>query len=452
MKNFLLSIFIFSLVFAGISFAVAYEGVDNEAQLEITFEDLGLGEPKLLPGEPLYFLKNWQRGVRRFFSFGNLRKAVFETKLMNKLAAEVKASGEELDDKGLSLALQNYKESARRLEERISSLDETSENPKVDGLLNMLAVGLVKHEQVFEEIESSEIGKESEEARESLEEAAAGAINKLDMPGSFKVRVENLTSELEDNSLKELRVVYALNRIEEKMSDEFRGRIRELETDLISGFEGRFKAEPEEVVPHLNFLPLESADNLSIFDEIRERITDGGLKSELNVVRQNVLRNGNGGIVEKETLLNIIHETEDAVDELKKRISSDEYISSKSVEELLERAEFHLVQATKLLGEGQDGTAFGQATAAQAAAQNGLSQLRLKSELKEENFSLRVKFDDLVRFAKSRNLIRASASEIYELFDRAERAVLEADTAAELRDAKIMLAELEVLIINSKER
>ncbi len=88
--------------------------------------------------------------------------------------------------------------------------------------------------------------------------------------------------------------------------------------------------------------------------------------------------------------------------------------------------------------------------AAQAAAQNGLSQTRLKEEIKEDNLSLRIQFDDLVNIARVRNITREAAAEIYELFDRAEKTVLEADTVSEIRSAKIMLAELEVLIVNNR--
>lgn len=437
--NKILAFVVFLALFATPVFA------DEGAPHGLTFEDLGVGEPKILPGDSLYFLKNWGREIGRFFSFGAWRKAIFETGLANKFVAEIKVLGEKNDEKGLSLALENYRRNAERLGERVSSLAATSGNPNVGKLLDMLADRVVKHEQVFEGIESAEVGVGLEAAREALAEAAAAALEKLDTPENFKIRVENLTSGLRENSLKDARVVYALNRIEGKMPQEFRDRIREIETDLISRFEGRFKAEPGDVISHLNLLPVRSAANLSIFDEIRERVTDGHLKSELNLVRFDVLGNGAGEDLGEDELTAIIGEAEKAVEELKSKISSEEYASSRTVGELLERAEFHLVQA-------KSKQIFGQATAARAAAQNGLSQLRRKVELKEENYSLRVQFDDLARNAREKSLTRETSPELYGALDRVERAILEADTESELRNAKVMLAELEVLIMNNKER
>ena len=450
MKKLFLSVLIFGLILIAVPFsAVAHEG--DESGSGITFEDLGLKEPKLLPGDALYFLKNWQRGIRRFFSFGNERKASFETEVLNEIAAEIKALEEKENEKGLILALQNYKENAERLRQRISSLSDKSGNENVDRLLDALMDRIVKHEEVFSDLEGvAGVKEELAAARTELETAVAEAVTKFDSPDEFKTRVENVLSALKENPLKELRVVYVLNYIEGKVPDGIKDKIRELETDLTSIFEGRFKAEPEEITPHLDFLPVKDAADLGIFDEIRERISDGDLKSELNIVRQSTFQNGNGGVVEEESLTKLIYEAEKATEELKTRISSDEYVSSKSVGELLERAEFYLTQAGNLMGEGQLATAFGQAAAAQAAAQNGLSQTRLKKEIKEDNLSLRIQFDDLVNVARAKNITREVATEIYELFDRAEKTVLEADTVSEIRSAKIMLAELKVLIVNNR--
>jgi hypothetical protein len=428
-----------TLIFGGFSFASAHGG-DYEK------------EPKLLPGDTLYFLKTWQRGIGRFFSFGALRDTSFEVKVMDQLAAEIHALGEKNDEESMALALQNYAESVRRLRSKVSSLDETSENKKMDNLLNALVHQIVDHGEIFRTFEGfSAAEEELASAKRELEIAVAAAVTKADTPDKFKDRVEKLVVELNgSSSLAELRVFYALNSIEDKMFEDFQGKIRELETDLTSRFEGRFRAEPGQLVPDLSSLPIRSARDLSIFDEIRERVTDSNLKSELSIIRQNAFKNGNSGIVEEEELLNIIHETKDAVEKLKIRISSDEYISSESVAELLERAEFHLAQASDLLIEGRVGTAFGQATAAQAAVRNGLSQIRLKDDIENDNLSLRVRFDNLVSIAKSRNLTREAAADLYDFFDRAEQAILLADTASDLRDAKIMLAELEVLIANGQ--
>ncbi len=435
------------LLLGAVPFAVAHE--EDGSGTGITFEDLGLKEPKLLPGDALYFLKEWRRGISRFFSFGGEKKAVFETEVLNELAAEIKALEGEENEKSLVLALRNYKENVARLRERISSLGEKNKNENIDRLLDALMDRIVKHEEIFAELEEfAGVEEELAAAKTELEMAVGEAITGFDSPDGFKARVGKVLSDLKENPLKELRVIYALNYIEGKVPDGIKDKIRELETDLTSVFEGKFKAEPGEVKPKLNFLPIRDAADLGIFDEIRERVTDGDLKSEFNIVRQGALRNSNGGLIEEESLVNLIYEAEKAAEELKARMSSDEYVSSKAVGELLERAEFYLTQAGNLMGEGQLATAFNQAAAAQAAAQNGLSQARLREEIKKDNLSLRVQFDDLVSVARAENLTREAAPEIYELFDRAEKTVLEADTVTEIRNAKIMLAELEVIVVN----
>ena len=67
-------------------FVSAAENQVNEVSLDedINPEDLGVGDPKILPDSPFYFLKNWMRRVRGFIAFSPTAKA----KLAEKLASE----------------------------------------------------------------------------------------------------------------------------------------------------------------------------------------------------------------------------------------------------------------------------------------------------------------------------------------------------------------------------
>ncbi len=411
-------------------------------------------EVGLSPTSPFYFIKEWRRGLSRLFTFGALNNAILDVKFLNERAAEIKVLQHKNEPAAIRKALQNYDHNLDHFQKMIRDVhNKSSESAKINLLLDMLTETLLNHATFFGDLKAIEdLKKDAEETTDKLEEVAGEMFVKFDEPAQFKNRFKNAVYKKSEGIFKDLGALYVLSRLENKLSQQFEEEILELKDDLTFKFEGFFRARPAEVLSYLNSFSIERAEDLMIFDEIREKITDSDLKSQLNFIRQNALKNMEGSrFTEEKEVTEVIKLAEDALKELKERILSGKYLVSRGVSELLERADFHLEQAKNLYQEGQYGAAFGQATVANAEAKNGLSQLvRSDDEIEKDNFSLRVQFDDLAAKAREKNLTRETSPKLYELFDRAEKAVLQADTVAEVRDAKIILAEIEILINNGE--
>ncbi len=465
MKRFILFSLIASFVVIGLP--AGRQGFNVSAQEsgeivingEVTVEDLGVGKPKILPTSPFYLFKEWGRGIRRFFTFGAVAKTKLELRFINATAAEIKVLGGQQGEnlRGIKRAINNYNENVERLKKRIASLKETSENPNVDSFLDLLADRTLKHQELFEELilKKEELSDIIENVRGKLDDINVEVIKKLDSPERFKKRLEKAINNQKDSFLKEFNAINILDRLEKKLPAEARAKISELKGDLILKFEGRFKAEPDGNLSRvLDDLFIASPEKLRVFDEIREGITDSTLKSRLNLIRQDALKiSEEKEILEEPEASRIMSLAKEVIDELVEKIDSGKYLISNEVKQLLERAEFNLDRAQELYSEGQYSSAFSQATAAQAAAKNGLNQLlqSLSEELVEDNLSLRIKFDNLIANAKESNLTRDNSPDLYNLFDKIEGAVVKAETVDALRGVKIMLAEVEVLIKNGVE-
>lgn len=453
MKNFIILSLIVSFLVFGYGIAVAQEEGETTVDNGVTIEDLGVKKPRLLPTSPFYFFKEWRRGIQRFFTFNSVAKTELELRFVNERATEVKVLEDQGKDdlRGIEKALDNYSRNVERLEKRITLLKETSENPRVDQLLDLLAHRTIVHQQLFEELRLKKEALKDiiEDVREKLDDMNVKAIVKLDSPEKFKLRFEKAISDQKEELLKEFKAINILDRLEKKLPDEVREKILELKGDLILKFEGRFKVgSGDELLRVLDEVSIADPEKLRVFDEIRERITDPSLKSILNIVRRNALEvSENGNIVEEPEANEMIKLAKDLVLELEEKISSGKYLTSGAIGQLLERAEFHVEQAEKFYGEGQYGPAFGQATAAQAVAKNGLSQLlQSLEELDEASVSLRVEFDQLKAEAKEKDLTRETKPELFDLFDETEKVVIDIETVEEVRDAKVKLAEVEVSI------
>ncbi|MCP6720337.1 MAG: DUF5667 domain-containing protein [Patescibacteria group bacterium] len=460
MKKFILFSLIVSFLVFGLSVS-AQESGEGEVVINggVTVEDLGVGKPKILPTNPFYLFKEWGRGIRSFFTFGAIAKTRLELRFVNIRAAEIKVLEEKRGDnlRGIKKAINNYNKNIERLKKRITSLKETSENPNVDNFLNLLADRTIKHQELFEELslKKEALRDTIEIVRDGLDDVSVEVIKKLDSPEKFKIRLEKAINNQREDVLKEFNAINALDRLEKKLPTDAQAKISELKGDLILKFEGRFKADTDDNLSQvLDSLFIASPEKLRVFDEIREGITDSTLKSRLNLVRQNALKISEEEEIIEEPEANLIMSlAKEVIDELVEKIDSGKYLVSDKIKQLLERAEFNLDRAQEFYSEGQYGDAFSQATAAQAAAKNGLNQLLQSSreELAEDNLSLRIEFDNLAASAKKKSLTRDNSPKLYDIFDRTEKAVIEAGTVDTLRDVKIMLAEIEVLIKNGAE-
>lgn len=214
-------------VFAALNAASAQ--VDSNEQSataveEVTTNDLGVENPGLLPTNPFYFLKEWGRGIKMFFTFNKVAKIEYQLKVANQKAAELKKV-EELkpeDAEAIQKAFENYEENIERLKTRLQALQETSENPNVDKLLDSLADRALKHEQLFEELKEKheQIRERVEQIQGKISELVSYAAENIDSPERFRERLEQTIQIQKEAPDKEMGILRFMNRVEEQIGSE----------------------------------------------------------------------------------------------------------------------------------------------------------------------------------------------------------------------------------------
>lgn len=117
--------------------------------------DLGVENPGALPTSRLYFFKEWERGLRLFFTFNPVAKADLELSFANQKAAELRRVAEiqPQNVEAIKKAVINYEKTQERLKTRVEGLKKTSQNPNTDKLLEKIAEKSVQHAIIFDEIE-----------------------------------------------------------------------------------------------------------------------------------------------------------------------------------------------------------------------------------------------------------------------------------------------------------
>ena len=172
---------------AGIVLSLALQGGvaladlgEEEASVEavelaesVTLEDLEVKDVGVLPTSPFYFFKEWGRGMQSFFTFNRVKKAELEVKFTNEKAAELKVVEKQRpnDEQAIDRALSNFQRAKARVAVRLERLQETSENPNVDRLLDKVTKKSILHEKLLEELKVRH--KDKERIRVRLKDATS---------------------------------------------------------------------------------------------------------------------------------------------------------------------------------------------------------------------------------------------------------------------------------------
>jgi hypothetical protein len=368
------------------------------SQEEITTKDLGVENPGILPTSPFYFLKEWRRGITKFFTFDPVKKAELETEEANERAAEIKKI-EEIAPQNIEVirnAAENYQENVGRLKQRLEALKETSQNPNVDKLIDKLVDRSIKHQELFDYLEKKfeerpELKERLEANREKINELISKVPEKFENIEAFKKRLEKKIESRPEGPFKELRAVEILDRIKEKLSEQEQEKIQELKENLVERFENRIEKlkESEKVkilAPEvLEKLPGDQLRRMEILEEIRSGMTKPEIQEKIKEAREKILEEKiEKREIGKEEIEKMIQEVKDLIIKIENETANLKTEIRQSVKMLLEKSKFHLAEAEKSLAEGKIGEAFGRATSAGAAAKNAWRQMQIQRQEERE--------------------------------------------------------------------
>jgi hypothetical protein len=153
----------------------------------ITVADLGIEDPGLLPTNPFYFLKEFGRTTRRWFTFDPIKRAELELQITNEKAAEAKRVQESRSEEpeAIARALENYQKSQDRLKSRLEELKDISQNPNLDRLLEGVLDRSLMHAKLFDELEDqfsddADVARLSKEVKDKIADSAAALVDKAD--------------------------------------------------------------------------------------------------------------------------------------------------------------------------------------------------------------------------------------------------------------------------------
>lgn len=425
--------------------------------------------PGLLPTNPFYFLKRVRRLTQRAITLNAVKRAELELDILNQKAAELKRLMEitEDDAEAVLAAIKLYEESLGRLQSYLSAVRENSDNAQTAAFLGKLFEISFKHFRVFGELETDKevlTVERLEKMQLRLAEILVSALDRLDRTENLLERLEKTIAKQKNDFSDLTASLLALDRLEEKIGDNLLlARIfLDSEEDLVLELAAWLESgNINSLAVLFDDLPGNGLKLIQLLDTLRDRPVSSDLKNTLTIIRQRLLDDlKDRRILSKADSEKAIAEARRLVNLLSEALANSELKNSSSGV-LLARAQFNLTQAEASFAANQPGEAFGQATAAIAAARNSLGQL-LRLELKNGRPDLnktlsRLKndYDSLMRSLEDGELTAETAPNLFVLLTAVEKSIVKiADLAADksvsvdrinlvLRDTKLLLKKAE---------
>jgi hypothetical protein len=230
-KLFLIAIFLifaFGFVLSKDSITSQEDNEDNLKSVINSFSEILIGKNDVgvLPTHPFYFLKEWGRGIRLFFTFNSAKKAELQLRYLDEKIIELsKLTEDNKRLKALQAAIENYFNSKEKLLNRLQSLDKN--NPNVQKILAKTVEKEIIHQILFEELQnrnnqfneilsSNEVNKKRKIIGQQLFKIYEGDAEKF-----FEEGVNQATNSIPyKEDIRELKVLKSLTKIEEFLPEE----------------------------------------------------------------------------------------------------------------------------------------------------------------------------------------------------------------------------------------
>ena len=358
-------------------------------------EDLGIGEPRLLPDNPFYFLKNWVRGIQSVLTFNPVKKAELRMKFANEKLMEVKKLVElKKNPEIIKKATENYQQETEKIKNQVEKIKEkVKENSQVESFLDKFIHQQILHQKLLQKLETqvpAEAFEKIKEARERHLERFKDVMLKLeDRKEKITEKLDKILEEQKGSQFKEFKNLEVLKNLEEKVPEEAKEAIQKAQENALKRLQGDLeKMSPEDQERFKDYLEKISGNILKHLDII-EGLKGEELSEDLGEIIEEAEEKNIEKIekteIKKEGIEAQIKKAEDSLKAAEKLIAEKNLKIEEvpAVYRLVKEATEKLEIAKKAFEEGEYGRAFGQSVASECLSRNAIRIIEIRLGFKK---------------------------------------------------------------------
>jgi len=263
---------------------------ERNAQEEVSLdenvqpEDLGVKEPTLLPDSPFYFLKDWGRGIRSFFTFNPIAKAELKERFASEKLMELKKMQEKgKGTQAIQKAAESYREELERVKKAVEKIKEKAEeNKRVNSFLDKFIKHQLLHQRLLQKLETQvppEAFQKIKEARERHIEKFGEVMTRLEEnKEKIRERLEKNLQEVKGSEFKNFKNLEILKYLEEKVPEEAKEAIQKARENILKRLELKIEEMPQQQLEkfrsYTEKIAGEKEKQMEILESLKARLED----------------------------------------------------------------------------------------------------------------------------------------------------------------------------------
>jgi hypothetical protein len=274
---FLLSLLICSIIFYFNITKVRAQIESDVQNLEIKAQDLNVSNPKILPTNRFYFLKNFWRKINLLLTPNPAKKAELNLKYANEKLMEIKKMVEkkQVNPDIIEKELENYQQNLEKAKQQIENLEKTKAEIK-EKLQEKYIEHSLKQQMVLQKLSTqvpANVYEKIEENRLKHLEKLGEVMNKVAEKQDIVVKVQETVQKITENKPAiSIQTIEIFKNLEEKAPESIKSRIGEVKTKIVENAAEKIKALPLEVRKEIIENQLKSVANPFTALEIAEEI------------------------------------------------------------------------------------------------------------------------------------------------------------------------------------
>ena len=369
------------------------EAVQDE---QVSAQDLGVSNPKVLPGNPFYFLKNWSRGIQSFFAFSPEKKANLKLRFANEKLIEAKKLAEiKKNPKLVEKTLDGFQKEM----EAVSKTDPEVLKKFSDKLTRQQ----ILHQKLLEKLETQvppDVYEKIKNQRERHLRRFAKVMEKIVPNDKIPDVLEKQLKNIKGSRFKEFKSLEFLDKMGENMPADIKARIEKRKEKMAKNFAQKLdempEAQKEKFKDYLEKTPGNKLRRLKAISQLQGEDVSEKLRDLMEKAKEKKIEALKNEKISPDKAQESIERAEKEITTAEKIVattSTDEY-GGRASRKLLELAKKHLDKAKSAFEEKKYGMAF------------GLSEASYREALNSE------------RIAKRVNLIKKSPKKIKEKIEK----------------------------------
>ena len=260
--------------------------------------DLGISDPKILPGNPFYFFKDWTRTIRSALTFNPVKKAELNLQFASEKLVEAQALAQKEPNNTLAIenALKSYEISLTKVKDASQKIQGTTQDTKINALVDKLVDRTIKYQKAIDKIAKDLPTQASQTINETKDfsiEQISQVSSRLATPEILGEKIARKIEEQTGSEFKQLKNLEILKQLENKVPEAAKPAIQQAQENALKrlkqNLETMSSTESGKLKDYIQQLGGDEVSQMNIMQEVEKLDLPQAVKQEVQNAKETIV-------------------------------------------------------------------------------------------------------------------------------------------------------------------